>query len=348
MPGYYYLPTVLLLYIAACTAAPGAQAPGDARQDLPSDSLRVARQAAEYDPQEAIWLIWPYQDHAVGYSADAVTLAIVKAVAPHQTVHLTARNEEQLQEARAAIPAVLQESGRVFFHQIPSMELWVRDMGPNFVTLTDGRQAVVDFNFNSWGYSSVDDPYSQTEEKYDERLAAHLGLPLLSSDLISEGGNREVNGEGVLLLVSRVSEGRNPDWARAEMEREFKRLLGVEKIIWLPAGVYEDDHTFRGPLTLADGSKAYTVVTTDGHIDEFARFVNDSTILLAEVPAADLHDPIAQENKRRMDANYEILRQATDHAGRPFHIIRVPTPPTIVRRMKPGDSVYDYISTLDY
>ena len=70
---------------------------------------------------------------------------------------------------------------------------------------------------------------------------------------------------------------------RKEMEAEYKRLMGVKKIIWLKKGVVEDDHTFLGPITTSDGTKAYTVVTTNGHIDEFARFVNDSTILLAQV-----------------------------------------------------------------
>ena len=132
------------------------------------------------------------------------------------------------------------------------------------------------------------------------------------------------------------------------MEAEFRRVLGIKKIIWLKEGLREDDHTFRGPLPLANGERAYTVATTNGHIDEFARFVNDSTILLAQVPAEDLHEPIAKENHRRLEENYAILRNASDQDDRPFRIVRVPMPPHIIDRMEPGDPVYDFISTLDY
>jgi len=77
-------------------------------------------------------------------------------------------------------------------------------------------------------------------------------------------------------------------------------------------------------------------------------FVGPRTILLAKVDSSDLDDPIARENHRRMEENYEILRNATDQDGQRFEIIRVPMPQTILGKMKPGDPVYDYISTLDY
>ena len=132
------------------------------------------------------------------------------------------------------------------------------------------------------------------------------------------------------------------------MEAEFKRTLGVSNVIWLKEGLREDDHTFLGPIELENGEKAYTVVTTNGHIDEFARFVNDSTVLLAQVDSADLEDPIAYENHLRMEENYKILKAARDQDGKPFHIVRVTLPKTIITTMQPGDGVYEYIKTLDY
>ena len=49
-----------------------------------------------------------------------------------------------------------------------------------------------------------------------------------------------------------------------------------------------------------------------------------------------------------MEENYEILKKAVDQDGRPFEIVRVPLPRTMLGTMKPGDAVYDYISTLEY
>lgn len=312
--------------------------------------LKVERQPAEYDPVEAVWLMWSPIDHLEGYSNEQVTLQIIDVLIPHTKVVVTAGTDALFQKAKAAIPPAALEGGQVELLKIPSEELWTRDMGPNFVELSNGKKAIVDFNFNAWGYTPTDamDDYTIRMEKFDELIAQKRGLPLITTDLVSEGGNREVNGEGVLMVVETVEQGRNPNMTKTEMESEFQRVLGVSKVIWLKEGLYEDDHTFRGPIELEDGTPAYTVVTTNGHIDEFARFVNDSTILLAKVDAADLHDPIAQENHRRMEENYEILKNARDQNDQLFNIVRMPLPKTILGTMKPGDSVYDFIKTLDY
>jgi agmatine deiminase len=137
---------------------------------------------------------------------------------------------------------------------------------------------------------------------------------------------------------------------KEQMEAEYKRLLGVTNIVWLKTGLREDDHTFLSPIETADGTKAYTVVTTNGHIDEFARFVNDSTIILAKVDEEELRakDPIAIENNKRLEENFAILQNAKDSNGNSFHIIRFPMPQIILKKMKPGDEVYEYIKTLDF
>lgn len=333
---------IVLLWsgLTSCQSAP--------RETEETVSVKVLRQAAEYDPQAAVWLIWPPTDHLADYSNEQVTLQIIDALLPHTPIKVTAADTALAAKARAVIPASAQESGQVEVISVPSEEFWVRDMGPVFVENNKGEQMIADFNFDSWGYGDTLDAYSKTEELYDERVAEIMGLPVISSSMISEGGDREVNGEGTLLVVEAVEKGRNPGMTKAAMEAEFERLLGVQQVIWLKQGVYEDDHTFLGPKALENGEKAYTVVTTNGHIDEFARFVNDTTILLAKVDPSDMDDPIAQENHRRMEENYAILQKATDQDGKPFKIVRMPLPQTIVGTMKPGDSVYDYISTLEY
>ena len=321
------------------------------KNDLKSATVpEVLRQPAEFEPQDGIWLIWPPEDHKAGLPVEAVTLQIIAALIPHTRVIVTAANPDLLKRASAAIPATALKSGKVELLLLPSEQLWARDMGPVFVELRNGQKAVVDFGFNGWGYTADEamDDYTIRMEKYDESVAALRKLPMISSDLISEAGNRELNGKGVLMLVEAVEQSRNPGKTKSYLASEFRRTLGVKKIIWLKEGLCEDDHTFRGPLRLANGEQAYTTATTNGHIDEFARFVNDSTILLAEVPAEDLHEPIARENQRRLEENYALLKKATDQDGRPFRIVRMPMPPLLLDKMQPGDAVYDFISTLNY
>ncbi len=333
-------PLLLLLQCADNTS--------EVNKEATPEEMKIVRQAAEYDPQEAVWLIWSPVDHLEGFSNEAVTLEIIEQLVSSTKVKVTAASDELYDRASSMIPTTYLESGQVEVLKIPSVELWARDMGPVFVEDNQGRKMIADFNFDAWGYGDTTEVDTQTEEKYDERVAAHLGLPMISSNMVSEGGDREVNGEGTLMVVETVEMGRNPHMTKEEMEAEFERMLGVTNVIWLKEGLKEDDHTFRGPIATHDGRKAYTVITTNGHIDEFARFVDDKTILLAQVDPADMEDPIAQENHRRMEENYAILKSAVDQDGEPFKIMRVPLPQTIMGEMKPGDAVYDYISTLDY
>ncbi|WP_276388321.1 agmatine deiminase family protein [Eudoraea chungangensis] len=311
-------------------------------------TLSVIRQAAEFEPQEAIWLIWPDIDHKVGESVEQVTLSIIDALVKEERIVISCKSEVLLKKAKETVKTHLGNLENVTFLEIPSSEIWARDMGPIFVETNQNNLAIADFNFNSWGYSDTLDVDTKREEMFDVRVGEHYNMPVISSSMISEGGNREVNGRGTLITTESVEMGRNPGMTKIEMESEYKRLLGISKTIWLKQGLVEDDHTFLGPVETLDGIKAYTVVTTNGHVDEFARFVNDSTILLAQIDSVDFDDPIAFENHKRLEKNHEILLAARDQDGRPFRIVRLPLSRTIFTHMRAGDSVYDYIKTLEY
>jgi len=312
------------------------------------NELNVKRQAAEFETQEAIWLIWPSTDYKEGESVEEITLKIIDAISEDENVVVTCKDKEIVAYVNETLKKHCGELKNIRIMELPSYDIWARDMGPIFVEMDNNSLAIADFNFNSWGYSDTLDPDNKTEELYDVRVAERFNLPVFSTSLISEGGNREVNGKGTMMTTESVEWNRNPNMSKEEMEAEYKRLLGVQKIIWLKQGVVEDDHTFLGPITRADGTKAYTVVTTNGHIDEFARFVNDSTILLAQIDSSDFGDPIAYENHQRIEENYQLLAEATDQDGDPFTIVRMPLPGTIFTTMSPGDYTYDYIKTLDY
>lgn len=313
-----------------------------------NNDLVVVNQPAEFDAQEAIWLIWPATNHKESESVEKVTLSIIEALIDDIDIVVTCKNKVLLKQASETLKNRFGERKRLKLLEIPSFEIWTRDMGPIFVETNQKTFAIADFNFNSWGYADTLDVDTKTEEMYDVRVAKHLKLPVISSSMISEGGNREVNGKGTLITSEAVEKGRNPNMSKLQMEAEYKRLLGIKKVIWLKQGLVEDDHTFLGPITTQDGTKAYTVVTTNGHVDEFVRFVNDSTILLAQIDPSDLDDPIAFENNKRIEQNYQILSKATDQDGKQFTIIRMLLPGTIYNTMNPGDYVYEYIKTLDY
>jgi len=311
-------------------------------------NLIVVNQPAEFEAQEAIWMIWPSTNHKKGESVEEVTLSIIEALIEEIDIVITCKDIALLNQAKQTVGNRFGQQPRITFLEIPSFEIWTRDMGPIFVETNKNSLAIADFNFNSWGYSDTINSDTKTEEMYDVRVAEHYNLPVFSSSMISEGGNREVNGKGTLITTEVVEMGRNPTLTKKQMEAEYERLLGIKKTIWLKQGLVEDKHTFLGPLATLDGTKAYTVVTTNGHIDEFARFVNDSTILLARIDSTQFDDPIAFENHQRIEENYQILSSATDQDDKPFTIFRMPLPGIVFSTLSAGDYVYEYIKTLDY
>ncbi len=154
----------------------------------------------------------------------------------------------------------------------------------------------------------------------DDDLAEALGLPLVSTPVVAEGGAFEVNGR-CLLSYADVALERNPDLTLEEIERELLRVYGKETMIWLD----------RCPLSdrVRAGPKVddWYGFGANGHIDEFVRFVNDSTLVVAQIdPAESLADPLSRIDRRILLENLAQLREARDPDGRPFRLVPLPVP----------------------
>jgi hypothetical protein len=161
----------------------------------------------------------------------------------------------------------------------------------------------------------------------------------------------------------------NPDWpaCKARVESEYRRLLGVEKLIWIPAGVIEDNGTFRGPLAThihvpkLDGVEiphagVYTLFATNGHPDEFLRFVAPGVVVLGEealpagtpaTPAEELLHWLRSQNHARLERAHDILSRETTESGEPIRVVRIPMPEPMLEVFRPGDGTYDYFARYD-
>jgi len=340
---------ILLFFIVltffGCNNKPAGTNDATAESDEPVSQYH---QAAEFEPTSAIWLLWPNYDHKVGLSNAQVTLNIIKNLTSYARIKLVVPDEATKQLVLPLLPEGIIQRGQMAIYVIPYREFWARDMGPSFLIDKDGNLAMADFDFNGWGYSTSLDPALANDEKLDENIAAKMAIPVISSKLITEGGDHEVNGRGVMVACEAVEKNRNPKMSLKEIEAEFKRVLGVKKVIWLKQGLREDDHTFSGPLKDEKGENLYTVLTTNGHVDEMVRFVDTNVVVMAEVDTTIDKDPISRENARRLAVNYEILSKATDQNGQPLGIVRIPMPKAVITTMKPNDPVYDIISKFQY
>lgn len=301
--------------------AGGAQPPLAAgRSAVPS----MVGAPGEFEPQEYIWLSWRDEGFLGTAPFADVAADVMKVITPYVKVRLMYSDEQPPYASKRRLPrpqaeqvvrAKLMAKGidlsrvELFFHSQPYGA--IQDPGPFFLRTKKGGLALADYRFDVH-------PDRRTEAM-DRMIAARLGVPTVRSQLISEGGARQSNGRGTLLLVEAVERARNPKLTLAQITAEHARVHGTPNVIWLDKGPADEEWG-----RLADGRWG---IGTGGHVDVFARFADASTILLAQVSEAQRRKyPIMAETYRRMEKNYAILRAAKDQDGKPFRILRVPMP----------------------
>ncbi len=80
--------------------------------------------------------------------------------------------------------------------------------------------------------------------------AKELGInERITTDLITEGGDHEFNGDGIMLAIYETEVlKRNPDKTLEEITHSFKEAYGLDNIHFIPQGSYDDDHYLSGPI----------------------------------------------------------------------------------------------------
>ena len=204
-----------------------------------------------------------------------------------------------------------------------------------------------------------------------------------------EGGGVVLNGGGTIISVESVAMQRNlgpgrfyptphppttdyshpttyqptAQWTacRQLLERVYSHSLGARKCIWVPTGVIEDDAPYRGAIAAHlqidefDGRRVghagvYPSMTTNGHADEFVKWVAEDTVLLAEsrvqplpanpTPVERVIHYIEQQNHTRLEHAYAALVNNTTANGNPIRIVRLPTPCIQLQLLTPADLQY--------
>ncbi|MDO8644276.1 MAG: agmatine deiminase family protein [bacterium] len=279
------------------------------------------RMPAEWEPHEATWLAWPHNAETWPGKIDKVPVvwaAMIKALAPHETVHVCVKDEAMARETQrvlsTGIPSscVLDERSRgedpsppveprIIIHKIPTNDSWIRDFGPIFVK-NHSEVAMTDWIFNTWGGRWEPRPLDNAVPKI---ISEKFGIQRFETGLVLEGGSIDVNGEGLMLTTESclLSPTRNPDLSREQIEQKLNDFLGVKKVIWLQEGIAGDD--------------------TSGHIDDIARFVNPNTIVCI------LEKDRSHKNYKILKKNFELLEKATDLSGKPLNVIPLPMPQPI-------------------
>lgn len=274
-------------------------------------SVNTIRIPGEFEPQEAIWLGFKTIEN--GGRGDSITTEIIRAIHPYVDVKLVIENDTLVGDVFAELHEEGIDTTNIELIFQAGTDIQYRDPGPVFALANESELKIIDFNYTN--YSNVfPDSISERAKVYeslDRDIANRLGIDTINAIVALEGGAFESNGQGVLIQVEEVTLGRNPHLTQEEIEADFKRCCGIEKVIWLSTGIADD------PLNLNRIHQHIYGVGTGGHTDEFVRFANDSTILLAWVTEEEKDEhPISQLNYKILRGHYEILSRATNLEGR--------------------------------
>lgn len=261
----------------------------------PAPSSLGFRMPAEWEPHERCIMGWPTELRISSVWNDHYLLAMASYAA---VAHAIARFEPVLMLARPGSGGTARSycGSDIEVVEMPIDDSWLRDSGPIFVTHPDGRQAISDFTFNSWGGKYL--PYDN-DAAIGERLAEHFGVERFAAPMVLEGGGINVDGEGTLITTESylLHPTRNPGLTKDEMTQVLTDYLGVEKVIWLKSGLGEEEDP-----------------DTDGHVDGVGAFVGSGRVLLHMIRDPK-HDDYANlvENRRRLET--------TDALGRELEVV---------------------------
>lgn len=300
---------------------------------------------AEWEPHEAVWFGW--EGYSVNYHP--VVVDLIKSIIPHVEIKIAASSDSLLQTAKKYLLQQGIDLSKIKFYVMPGERYWIRDHGASFLVNDKGELGAADFDWNRNGYPEwlefkydnnkdsiqkywkLRENSTQLTSRVDSLMAVAEKAIIMKTNIIHEGGGIEVNGKGTLILCEATILLRNPGRTKEEIEKECKRVLGVSKIIWVKKGLVEDPLS-KGARMIT--GKYVSAWGTGGHTDEFVRFANPNTILLAWVNEEEKDvNPLNKMNWERMNENLRILERSTDQDGKPFKIIKVPLPDLIIKKI---------------
>lgn len=273
------------------------------------DDFRVP---GEFELHKEAYMIWPERAdnwRNGGKPAQHAYTEVAKAIAQFEPVTMLV-SAKQYKNARQFLP----ESIRVM--EMSNNDAWIKDYGPVYAINEAGEVRGVDWRFNAWGglLDGLYFPWDQ-DDLIAEKLCEFNRIDYYSLEsFILEGCSIHLDGDGTLYTTEEVllSEGRNGQYSKAEIEAVLKAYCNVEKIIWLKQGFFLDE--------------------TNGDIDNMLNVVRPGELVLTWTE--DPEDPQYEISR----AAYKQLKNETDAKGRKLiiHKMLMPEPMYITTEESQG------------
>jgi agmatine deiminase len=267
---------------------------------------------AEWEPHAATWIAWPHETRDWPGKLAPIPWVygeVVRHLATGERVRILVGDAAIEGRARKLLGRVGADLGQVDFVRVATDRSWTRDTCPLFVKDGAGEVAITNWRFNGWAKY----PNHRRDDAINDRLAKRLRMRQWRPTeeiagkpwrVVLEGGAIDVNGAGTLIATEECLlddvQARNPGLPRQELEAVLAAHLGVRKVLWLGRGIAGDD--------------------THGHVDDLARFVNETTVVVASETDSDDANfaPLADARAR--------LERMTIADGRPLRVQTLPMP----------------------
>ncbi|MCH4561683.1 agmatine deiminase family protein [Halomonas sp. EGI 63088] len=257
----------------------------------------------EWHPQDAVQLTWPGPDSdwaPLLERIEATLEAMVVAIARYQAVLVGVPDAATRTHLERRFARLGVDASRLHLLVAAADDTWARDHGPIAVE-RHGAPLLLDYVFTGWGGKYA----AERDNTLTRRLveAGVFACPVVSHDMVLEGGALDTDGQGTLLTTEAclLNPNRNPGLDRAAMEARLQADLGITRVLWLANGHLEGDDT-------------------DSHVDTLARFCDPGTI--AYVRCDDESDP-HYPALAAMEAELRALRRLD---GEPYRLVPLPWP----------------------
>ncbi len=246
---------------------------------------------------------WPCRELLWGESiaaARAEYATVANTVAAFEPVTMIANPGADAAGARAAL------SSAVEVVELAIDDSWLRDTGPIYVVDdATGTRAATHWRFNAWGEKF---PPWDKDAAVGRLIAQALGDTVIDVPMVLEGGAVLSDGGTSILTTEQclLSDSRNPQMARDELEAMILQHFGAQRMVWLGLGQFEDRDT-------------------DGHVDLIAAFTPDGRVLLQTAPEGDPNHERGLDNLGRLAAaGIEVIEighlPRTEVAGEPVAV----------------------------
>ena len=271
------------------------------------------RMPGEFEPHKGCWMIWPERTDNWRLGAKPAQKAFVEvaeAIAKYEEVTMCVSQRQYM-----AAKEMLSSDIRVV--EMSNDDSWMRDVGPTFVINSEGDVRGIDWRFNAWG-GLLDGLYFPWDK--DDQVAKKV-CEIENKDFYSlesfilEGGSIHSDGDGTAIVTEAclLDESRNPDLSKEEIENTLKEYLNVDKVLWLPNGIYLDE--------------------TNEHVDNIVHYCAPGVLALGWTD--DEKDPQFPYSK----AAFDYLSKETDAKGRKLEIHKLHIPNEVLITQEESEGV---------